>query len=73
MKSLAAVAGTPERHRIASDQQIAARGVLGANGGLLSTSSLVLGAAAAHGSHSGILVTGISGLDAGSMSMAVGE
>lgn len=47
--------------------------VLGANDGLLSTSSLILGVAAAHGSHSGILVAGLSGLVAGSMSMAAGE
>ena len=47
--------------------------VLGANDGILSTSSLVLGVAAAHGSHSNILVAGIAGLVAGSMSMAAGE
>ena len=47
--------------------------VLGANDGILSTSSLVLGVAAAHGSHSSILIAGIAGLVAGSMSMAAGE
>ncbi len=47
--------------------------VLGANDGILSTSSLVLGVAAAHGSHSNILIAGIAGLVAGSMSMAAGE
>jgi VIT1/CCC1 family predicted Fe2+/Mn2+ transporter len=46
---------------------------LGANDGILSTSSLVLGVAAAHGSHSNILIAGIAGLVAGSMSMAAGE
>lgn len=47
--------------------------VLGANDGILSTASLVLGVAAAHASHSSILVTGIAGLVAGAMSMAAGE
>ena len=48
-------------------------GVLGANDGILSTSSLILGVASAAGTHSSILVAGISGLVAGSMSMAAGE
>jgi len=47
--------------------------VLGANDGILATSSLVLGVAAAHGSHSNVLIAGIAGLVAGSMSMAAGE
>lgn len=47
--------------------------VLGANDGILSTSSLVLGVAAAHASHRSILVTGVAGLVAGAMSMAAGE
>jgi len=47
--------------------------VLGANDGILSTSSLVLGVAAAHSTHSNILVAGIAGLVAGAMSMAAGE
>jgi VIT1/CCC1 family predicted Fe2+/Mn2+ transporter len=47
--------------------------VLGANDGLLSTASLVLGVAAAHGTHSSILIAGTAGLVAGSMSMAAGE
>jgi VIT1/CCC1 family predicted Fe2+/Mn2+ transporter len=47
--------------------------VLGANDGILSTSSLVLGVAAAHASHSNILVAGVAGLVAGAMSMAAGE
>jgi VIT1/CCC1 family predicted Fe2+/Mn2+ transporter len=46
---------------------------LGANDGILSTSSLVLGVAAAHGTHSSILVAGTAGLVAGAMSMAAGE
>jgi VIT1/CCC1 family predicted Fe2+/Mn2+ transporter len=47
--------------------------VLGANDGLLSTASLVLGVATAHGTHSSILIAGTAGLVAGSMSMAAGE
>jgi VIT1/CCC1 family predicted Fe2+/Mn2+ transporter len=47
--------------------------VLGANDGILSTASLVLGVAAAHGSRSSVLVAGIAGLVAGAMSMAAGE
>ena len=47
--------------------------VLGANDGLLSTASLVLGVAAAHGTHASILIAGTAGLVAGSMSMAAGE
>jgi vacuolar iron transporter family protein len=47
--------------------------VLGANDGILSTSSLVLGVAAAHATHSSILVAGVAGLVAGAMSMAAGE
>lgn len=47
--------------------------VLGANDGIVSTASLVLGVAAAHVSHSSILVTGLAGLVAGAMSMAAGE
>lgn len=47
--------------------------VLGANDGILSTASLVLGVAAAHTTHANVLVAGIAGLVAGSMSMAVGE
>jgi VIT1/CCC1 family predicted Fe2+/Mn2+ transporter len=47
--------------------------VLGANDGILSTSSLVLGVAAAHANHRSVLVAGVAGLVAGSMSMAAGE
>jgi len=47
--------------------------VLGANDGILSTSSLVLGVAAAHGTHRNLLVAGMAGLVAGAMSMAAGE
>ena len=37
--------------------------VLGANDGILSTSSMVLGVAAAHATHSNILVAGVAGLE----------
>lgn len=47
--------------------------VLGANDGIVSTASLILGVAAAHASHASILVTGAAGLVAGAMSMASGE
>jgi len=47
--------------------------VLGANDGILSTSSLVLGVASAHGDHHNVLVAGVAALVAGAMSMAAGE
>ncbi|MHB9051188.1 MAG: VIT1/CCC1 transporter family protein [Thiomonas delicata] len=47
--------------------------VLGANDGIVSTASLMLGVAAAHGTHGNVLVAGVSGLVAGAMSMAAGE
>jgi VIT1/CCC1 family predicted Fe2+/Mn2+ transporter len=47
--------------------------VLGANDGIVSTASLIIGVAAAHASHETILLTGIAGLVSGSMSMAAGE
>jgi VIT1/CCC1 family predicted Fe2+/Mn2+ transporter len=47
--------------------------VLGANDGIVSTASLVLGVAAAHVSGQNILIAGSAGLVAGAMSMAAGE
>lgn len=47
--------------------------ILGANDGLLSTASLIVGVAAASSSASSILVAGIAGMVAGSVSMAAGE
>ena len=47
--------------------------VMGANDGILSTASLVVGVAAAHGPQGAVLVAGVAGLVAGSMSMAAGE
>src|SRR6202790_178778 len=61
-----------EQHRIGRIGWLRAA-VLGANDGILSTSSLVLGVAAAHATHSNVLVAGVAGLVAGAMSMAAGE
>ena len=47
--------------------------MLGANDGIVSTASLLVGVAAASASHGNILVTGVAGLVAGAMSMAAGE
>ena len=61
-----------ERHRTARIGWLRAA-VLGANDGIVSTASLVLGVAAAHATHSNVLVAGVAGLVAGAMSMAAGE
>ena len=47
--------------------------VLGANDGIVSTASLVLGVAATHAGATSVLVAGTAGLVAGAMSMAAGE
>ena len=47
--------------------------VLGANDGIVSTASLIIGVAAAHAAHADIILAGIAGLVAGAMSMAAGE
>lgn len=47
--------------------------VLGANDGIVSTASLIVGVAAADGTRSGILIAGVAGLVAGATSMAAGE
>ena len=61
-----------ERHRTKRVGWLRAA-VLGANDGILSTASLVLGVAAAHATHGNIVVAGVAALVAGSMSMAAGE
>ncbi len=61
-----------ERHRTDRIGWLRAA-VLGANDGIVSTASLVLGVAAAHATHSNVMVAGIAGLVAGAMSMAAGE
>lgn len=62
----------PERHRTERIGWLRAA-VLGANDGIVSTASLVLGVAAAHATSHDILVAGVAGLVAGAMSMAAGE
>ena len=47
--------------------------VLGANDGIISTASLIIGVAAANMSHASILLSGVAGLVAGTMAMAAGE
>lgn len=47
--------------------------VLGANDGIVSTASLIVGIAASHAEHHEIVLTGVAGLVAGAMSMAAGE
>ena len=67
---------TPRRH---SERHRASRigwlraAVLGANDGIVSTASLVLGVAAAHASYQSVLIAGVAGLFAGALSMAAGE
>ena len=61
-----------ERHRTGRVGWLRAA-VLGANDGILSTASLVLGVASAHATHGNVMVAGVAGLVAGAMSMAAGE
>ena len=61
-----------ERHRTHRTGWLRAT-VLGANDGIVSTASLVLGVAAAGAGSQGVLVAGVAGLVAGAMSMAAGE
>lgn len=62
----------PERHLVARIGWLRAA-VLGANDGLVSTASLVVGVAAAEASRGSVLIAGVAGLVAGAMSMAAGE
>lgn len=61
-----------ERHRNTRIGWLRAA-VLGANDGIVSTASLIVGVAAAQADHASILITGVAGLVAGAMSMAAGE
>lgn len=61
-----------ERHRTDRIGWLRAA-VLGANDGIVSTASLVVGVAAAETSRGSILLAGVAGLVAGAMSMAAGE
>lgn len=62
----------PESHRSEHIGWLRAA-VLGANDGIVSTASLIVGVAAANSSHQNILLSGVAGLVAGAMSMASGE
>jgi VIT1/CCC1 family predicted Fe2+/Mn2+ transporter len=61
-----------ERHRVKRVGWLRAA-VLGANDGIVSTASLLVGVAAADASHGALLTAGIAGAVAGAMSMAAGE
>ena len=61
-----------ERHRTDRIGWLRAA-VLGANDGIVSTASLILGVAAANAEHSSIMIAGVAGMVAGAMSMAAGE
>ncbi len=61
-----------ERHRMSRIGWLRAA-VLGANDGIVSTSSLILGVAASGAASNSILIAGVAGLVAGAMSMAAGE
>jgi VIT1/CCC1 family predicted Fe2+/Mn2+ transporter len=61
-----------EKHRTGKAGWLRAA-VMGADDGILSTASLLLGVAAAHGSRDNLLIAGLAGLVAGAMSMAAGE
>lgn len=62
----------PERHQVHRVGWLRAA-VLGANDGIVSTASLIVGVAAAASSKSEVLLAGVAGLVAGAMSMAAGE
>jgi vacuolar iron transporter family protein len=62
----------PENHAVSRIGWLRAA-VLGANDGIVSTASLIIGVAAAAGTKQPILVAGVAGLVAGAMSMAAGE
>ena len=62
----------PEKHRTHRIGWLRAA-VLGANDGIVSTASLIVGVAAADANRSSVLVAGVAGLVAGAMSMAAGE
>ncbi|WP_031404084.1 VIT family protein [Thiomonas sp. FB-Cd] len=61
-----------ERHRTQHTGWLRAA-VLGANDGIVSTASLIVGVIASNATHSAVLVAGVAGLVAGAMSMAAGE
>src|SRR5512140_2560340 len=62
----------PESHLVSRIGWLRAA-VLGANDGIISTASLIVGVAAAAATRNDVLIAGIAGLVAGAMSMAAGE
>src|SRR5215210_2394442 len=74
MRTATPTAATPhrERHRTGRVSWIRAA-VLGANDGIVSTASLVLGVAAANATPRNVLIAGVAGMVAGAVSMAAGE
>jgi VIT1/CCC1 family predicted Fe2+/Mn2+ transporter len=62
----------PEQHLVKRIRWLRAT-VLGANDGILSTASLIIGVAAAAATQNDVLIAGVAGLVAGAMSMAAGE
>jgi VIT1/CCC1 family predicted Fe2+/Mn2+ transporter len=63
---------TPEKHLVQRTGWLRAA-VLGANDGIVSTASLIVGVASATAAPSDVLIAGVAGLVAGAMSMAAGE
>jgi VIT1/CCC1 family predicted Fe2+/Mn2+ transporter len=68
-----AVADQAQRAALASKLNWLRAGVLGANDGVVSTSSIIFGVAGASASHTTLVLAGIAAIAAGAMSMAVGE
>ena len=66
------MARPPERHHVGRTGLLRAA-VLGANDGIISTASLIIGVASAAGSLGAVVTAGVAGLIAGAMSMAAGE
>lgn len=64
---------TQEEHHRAHRTGWLRAAVMGANDGIVSTASLIIGVAAANTSHGNVLLAGVAGLVAGAMSMAAGE
>ena len=71
-KAARVTTGPPERHAVGRLGWLRAD-VLGANDGVLSISSRIIGVAGAHATHEGVIVAGLSGLVAGALSMSAGE
>jgi len=68
-----AISSKPAEHHFVHRIGWLRAAVLGANDGIVSTASLIVGVAAASSDRGGILIAGVAGLVAGAMSMAAGE